>query len=367
MLELGTLKSLFVIFILSIVLAAAACTANNTEEINKAVTEAVAEEKARVLSETQAVETKAAKPLIIYSGRSESLVGPIIKQFRDATGYTVKVKYANTGQLAATLLEEGAKSPADIFFAQDSGGLGRVEVQLSNLPSSILKLAPTWARSKNGKWVGTSGRARTVVYNSNTISPSDLPNDLGGFTKHEWKGRIGWAPTNASFQAMVTGMRVLWGEDKTKEWLVAMQANEPKVYPTNTAQVAATAAGEIDVGLVNHYYLHRFISAEGEDFAARNYHPRGGGPGALVMVAGAGVLESSDNKEKAQEFIRFMLSKVAQQYFASQTYEYPLIDGVKTPLTLVPFPDIKSPSLSANDLTDHDGTIKLLQATNVLP
>ena len=367
MVKLGSLSRLFVVFLISIGLAIAACSTDNTEEINQAVTQAVAEEKARAATEAKTAEAEAAKPLVIYAGRSESLVGPIIEQFRDATGYTVDVKYAKTGELAATLLEEGARSPADVFFAQDPGGLGRVESQLSTLPSNIVQLAPEWARSKDGKWVGTSGRARAVVYNSAKFSPSDLPDDLWGFTDPQWKGRIGWAPTNASFQAMVTGMRIAWGEEKAKEWLVAIQANEPNVYPKNTPQVAAAAAGEIDVGLVNHYYLHRFISSEGEDFAARNYHPRGGGPGALVMVAGAGVLESSDNKEKAQAFIQFMLSKVAQQYFASQTYEYPLIDGVKTPLTLVSFDDIKSPAISAGDLTDGEGTIKLLQEAGVLP
>ena len=141
-----------------------------------------------------------------------------------------------------------------------------------------------------------------------------------------WKGRIGWAPTNSSFQTMITGMRSLWGEDKTREWLKGIQDNEPLVYPKNTPQVAAVAAGEIDVGLVNHYYLFRFLAEEGEDFNARNYHLREQGPGSLVMVAGAGIIDSSENKENAEKFLQFMLSKLGQQYFTGQTFEYPLIE-----------------------------------------
>ena len=131
-------------------------------------------------------------------------------------------------------------------------------------------------------------------------------------------------------------MRALWGEDKTASWLKGVQANNPTIYPKNTPQVAAVAAGEIDVGLVNHYYLFRFLAEEGEDFAARNYHPRAGGPGATVMVSGAGILDTSDNREAAEKFLEFMLSRVGQQYFAGQTFEYPLVEGVNVPHVLVP-------------------------------
>ena len=305
--------------------------------------------------------------LTLYVGRSESLVGPIIEQFRDATGINVQVKYAGTSELAATLLEEGSRSPADVFFAQDPGGLGAVEEMFVSVPDSTLNLVPEWARSPDGKWVGISGRARTVVYNPETMTEADLPDDIWDFVDPEWKGRIGWAPTNASFQTMVTAMRVLWGEDKTREWLEGVQANDPTIYPKNTPQVAAVAAGEIDVGLVNHYYLFRFLAEEGDSFPARNYHPRAGGPGAVVMVAGAGIISSGENRENAERFLEFMLSQVAQQYFAGQTFEYPLVEGVKTDRLLVPFEEINQPSVPLKDLADLEGTVKLLQETGVLP
>ncbi|MCI0844993.1 MAG: extracellular solute-binding protein, partial [Chloroflexi bacterium] len=238
--------------------------------------------------------------LTVYSGRSDTLVAPLIKQFAEATGIDVRVKYASTPQLAATLLEEGGNTPADVFFAQDPGGLGAVSGLLTPLSDTVLQKVPQWAVSPSGVWVGVSGRARTVVYNTETLTPADLPEDLTGFADPKWKGRIGWAPTNASFQTMITAMRSIWGEEKTLQWLKDIKANDPKVYPKNTPIVAAAAAGEIDVGLVNHYYLHRFLAEEGDSFGARNYHPPAGGPGAIVMVAGVGILSASDNKENAQ-------------------------------------------------------------------
>ena len=305
--------------------------------------------------------------LTVYSGRSESLVDPIIKQFADATGIDVQVKYAGTAAMAATLLEEGDNTPADVFFAQDPGGLGAVEDLLAPLPQSVLDLAPEWARSPDGRWIGTSGRARTLVYNTETLTEADLPDDIRDLTDPKWKGRIGWAPTNGSFQAMVTAMRSRWGEDATRQWLEGMQANEPIVYPKNTPQVAAAAAGEIDIGLVNHYYLHRFLAEEGDSFKARNYHPRGGGPGALVMVAGAGILSTSDNQENAQRFIEFMLSIVGQQYFASQTFEYPLVEGVKTQRGLTPIEEINNPLVSPREMADLEGTQALLRDVGITP
>lgn len=305
--------------------------------------------------------------LTVYSGRSESLVGPIIRQFGEATGVKVLVKYAGTPQLAATLLEEGDRTPADVFFAQDPSGLGAVEHLLAMLPDNILALVPDWARSPQRNWVGLSGRARTVVYNTERLTEADLPDDIFGFTDPIWKGRIGWAPTNASFQTMVTAMRAVWGEDKARAWLDGIQANDPQVYPKNTPIVAAAASGEIEVGFVNHYYLHRFLAEEGESFQARNYHLRSGGPGAIIMVAGAGILATSENQDIAERFLNYMLSPVAQQYFAGQTFEYPLVEGIKTQRGLVPFSDFAHPDIPLKQMTDLAGTQSLLRKTGILP
>ena len=305
--------------------------------------------------------------ITVYSGRSESLVAPVLAQFGEISGVDVRIKYAGTPALAATLLEEGANSPADLFYAQDPGGLGAVEQLLAPLPQDILERAPAWGRHADGLWVGITGRARTVVYNTDNFTEADLPDDMFGFTDATWKGRIGWAPTNGSFQAMVTGMRTAWGEDRTAEWLQGIKANEPIEYPKNTPQVAASAAGEIDVGFVNHYYLHRFLSEHGESFKARNYHVRGGGPGALIMVSGAGVLASAANPEPAQALIRFLLSDVGQSYFVSQTFEYPMVSTIKAHPGVTPLDTIRRPDLAPVDLTDLQGTQALLRRLDILP
>ena len=305
--------------------------------------------------------------LVIYSGRSESLVAPIIEQFSEATGIKTRVKYGSTSEIAATILEEGDNSPADIFFAQDPGGLAAVQPMFATLPDDVLSIVPANFRSPDGKWIGLSGRARVVVYNTDRVSPGDLPSDLRGFTDPEWEGRIGWPPTNGSFQAMVTAMRVMWGEDETRAWLEGIQANEPILYAKNTPTVQAVAAGEVDVGFVNHYYLYRFLAEEGEDFAARNAHLSGGGPGSIILVAGAGVLDGAENSENAIKFIEFMLSTVAQQYFAGSTHEYPLIEGVNVNRLLTPLDEINAPQVDMADLGDIEGTLDLLRDTGILP
>lgn len=305
--------------------------------------------------------------VVVYSGRSESLVAPVLAQFGEISGVDVQIKYAGTPALAATLLEEGSNSPADLFYAQDPGGLGAVEPLFAPLPQDILERSPAWGRHADGLWTGVTGRARTVVYNNQKFTEADLPDDMFGFHDPQWKGRIGWAPTNGSFQAMVTGMRAVWGEDRTAEWLQGIKANEPIEFPKNTPQVAAAAAGEIDVGFVNHYYLHRFMSEQGESFNARNYHVRGGGPGALIMVSGAGVLASAANPEPAQALIRFLLSDVGQSYFVSNTFEYPMAPSVKTHPGVTPLDTINRPDIAPVELTDLQGTQTLLRRLDILP
>ena len=320
--------------------------------------------------------------LVIYSGRKESLVGPIIDQFSKATGIEVSVKYGSSAPMAALLMEEGDKTPADIFYAQDPGAIGSVESMLQPISMDVLTktvtaedgstskedLVPAWAKSPQALWTGITGRARVVVYNTAELSESDLPGSMQGFCDAKWKGRIGWAPSNSSFQTMITAMRQEWGEEKTKSWVECIRDNEAKVYPKNTPQVEAAAKDEIDIGFVNHYYLYKFVldKAEGDQFAARNYHPRDGGPGAMIMVSAAGILKTSANTENAEKFISFMTSKVAQSYFANSTREYPLVSGVKTHPLITPYDDINNPGIPLASLSDIAGSAKLLKDVGVL-
>lgn len=309
--------------------------------------------------------------LVIYSGRSEALVAPIIEQFRDATGIRVEVRYGGTSEMAATIMEEGRNSPADLFYAQDPGALGALEVAdaLAPLPPEILARVPPRFKAASGKWIGISGRARVVVYNTDRLSPADMPADLWGFTQPEWNGRIGWAPTNGSFQAMVTGMRAIWGEEQTREWLRAIQANNPVAYDRNTAIVTAVAAGEVEVGFTNHYYLYRFLEQEGEGFPARNHFLPEGGPGSLILVSGAAILETAANLDNARRFIDFLLSLPAQEYFVTETFEYPVIEGVTAAAILPPLSELDAAAVDVplNDLADLEGTARMLSDLGILP
>jgi iron(III) transport system substrate-binding protein len=309
------------------------------------------------------------RSVTVYSGRSQELVGPILERFAGDSGIDVRVKYAGSAELAATLLEEGDRSPADVYIAQDAGALGAVEAEglFAKLDDDILASVSEAFRSPSGAWVGLSGRARTIVYNTDDIDPADLPDSLLDFTDPQWKGRIGWAPANGSFQAFVTALRLVHDEDVARDWLEGIQANEPIEYPKNTPIVAAVGAGEIDVGFVTHYYLHRFLAEQGESFAARNYYTAPGDVGTLINVSGAGILDSSERKGAAAELLRFLLDTEAQRYFTEETFEYPLVAGVEANADLRSIAELQPVKLDLGRLEDLEGTLKLLRATGVLP
>ncbi len=306
--------------------------------------------------------------LVVYSGRNEELVGPIIERFEEESGIDVEVRYGDTAELAATILEEGQNSPADVFFSQDAGALGALtnEGILSPLPEDALSQVEERFRDPNGEWVGISGRARVVAYNTEALSEEELPSSILDFTDPEWNGRIGWAPTNGSFQAFVTALRVIEGEDVAREWLEGVQANDPRRYDNNLAILEGVVSGEIEVGFVNHYYLFQLQEESGGDVPAANYYFQNGDPGSLVNVAGIGILNTADNTPEAQEFLEFMLSEEAQQYFADETFEYPLIEGVPINEDLVPLSEIETPNVDLGNLDDLQGTLELLRETFVL-
>ncbi len=317
---------------------------------------------------TQEALTPGEGSLVVYSGRSEELVGPIIEQFEERSGVDVQTRYGDTAQLASLILEEGENSPADLFFAQDPGALGALadEGRFRELTQNLLEPAPERFQSPDGLWVGTSARARVVAYNTESLSEEDLPDSILDFTDPEWEGRIGWAPTNGSFQAFVTALREIEGEDRARKWLEGIQANDPIEYPDNSTALQGVASGEVEVAFVNHYYLYRALEEQGQGFEARNYNFPNPDPGNLVIAAGAGVLDSAENPQAARSFIQYMLSEEAQQYFADETFEYPMRDGVQTAEGVEPLSEIQAPDVRLGNLDDLEGTLQLLQETGVL-
>jgi iron(III) transport system substrate-binding protein len=288
-------------------------------------------------------------PLVVYSGRGEELVQTLIDRFITETGIDVEVRYAGSTDLAATLLQEGDSTDADVFFAQDPASLGSVAEMMSTLPSSVLEQVDEKFRDRDGRWVGTSGRIRSFVYN--TGSSIDLPRSIDEVTDPRWADQLGVAPTNGSFLAFVSAMILARGEDATLEWLKALAANNPVDYPKNSPIVAAADAGEIEGGLVNHYYLMR-LRAEGAGNNSENWFIPAGDVGTLVMPAGAGILDGTDMPDAAEQFVQFLLSTSSQEYFATETFEFPLIDGVDPAAGLPSLDDISAPDVDLSRLAE---------------
>lgn len=308
--------------------------------------------------------------LTVYSGRSESLIGPILERFTQDTGIAVEVVYGNTAAIAAQILEEGDNSPADVYINQDAGALGALAKagRLAPLPSDIMeRVANPAYKSADNLWVGLSARARVVVINPEALAAAGLeePTSLFELTTEPWRGKVGWAPTNASLQAQVTAIRVLLGDEAAEEWLAGMVANEAVAFEGNTQVVEAVIAGEVPVGLVNHYYLHGFL-AEDPSITTYNYHLPAGDVGALVNVAGAGVISSSDQPGLAQRLILYLLGNEAQSYFANETYEYPVVAGVEPSVEVTPLNDIEIPAIDLSDLDDLATTLEMIEASGAL-
>jgi len=315
---------------------------------------------------TNTTSSEEIQTLTIYSGRAETLVGPIVEKFEQETGIETQVRYGNTAQLALAILEEEQNSPAHVYFAQDAGALGALskEDRLLKLSPLILNMVDSDFRSIDGEWIGVTGRARVVDYNTNLVSPSDLPDSIWGFLDPKWKGKIGWAPSNGSFQSFVTALRVLEGEDRARQWLEGIMANEPIVYSGNTPIVEALGRGEIHVGFVNNYYLQNFLSKDSSFPVAHHY--TNGDAGSMINVAGIGIVDTTKNTALAERFIQYMLSETAQTYYATSTYEYPLAKDMQAAGSQISIGEINKPKIDLNNLDDLEGTLDLLKDIRAL-
>jgi len=310
-----------------------------------------------------------ADALTLYSGRGEALVDPLIERFEEETGIKVNVRYGGTAELAVLLQEEGSRTPADLFWAQDAGALGALSTadRFRELPEDLYADLPAIYRSRTGSWVATSGRARVLVYSNERVEEGERPSSVFDLADERYAGRFGWAPTNGSFQAFVTAMRVVHGDDRTADWLEAMDEGGALRYRNNTALVEAIGAGEIDFAITNNYYLLRFL-ADDPDYPASQMFFEGGDIGNLVNVAGVAILAESDRREQAVEFVRFLLSRWSQEFFTGEIYEYPVLEGVEPNAQLETFETLleASPELDLDAMEDLDGTLALLRELGLL-
>jgi iron(III) transport system substrate-binding protein len=308
--------------------------------------------------------------LTLYSGRNEELVQPVLDQFTEDTGIEVEVRYGDTAGMAAQLLEEGDQSPAEVFLAQDAGALGAVSQAglLEALPQQTVDAVPEAYRSADGDWVGITGRSRVFVYHPDQVSADELPQSVGDLVTEEWRGRVGVAPTNASFQAFITAMRVVDGDEAARAWLDDLAANDPQIRERNGQIVADVESGAIDGGLVNHYYVHELAQEKGvepEELSVRMHFFGARDTGALVNVSGAGLVgEQADGD--GQALIDYLLSDDGQSYFVEETNEYPMIEGVDAPRGVPSLEELEAPQVNLNDLDDLDQTIRMITDAGLL-
>ncbi|MBP2475667.1 iron(III) transport system substrate-binding protein [Crossiella equi] len=306
--------------------------------------------------------------LTVYSGRPKALVGELLDRMGEELGVKLEVRYGGNDPLAQQLAAEGPGSPADLFLSQDAGALGQLENRdmLADVPDDARQTVPGAYRSASGKWVGVTARARVVLYDQRQVRQHELPKGVDDLLLPRWRGKIGYAPANASWHSFVTALRVLRGEEAARTWLTRFRANNPRRYDTNSAIRDAVDAGKIALGLANHYYWYEKAAEVGAaKLNVRVHHITGNDPAALVNVTAVGIPRGADTELGARA-VRYLLSAGAQQYFADHLAEYPLLVGVSsTKHQLPPLASIKGPDLNLNRLASVQESLDLLTQTGL--
>lgn len=306
--------------------------------------------------------------LVLYSGRSEELIAPLIEQFTADTGIEVEVRYGSTGEMAALLIEEGAQSPAQVFLSQDAGALGALaDAGLSSkLPDKIAETVPAEFTSTDDTWVGVTGRARVIAYDSQQLAEADVPDSTDDLTDTAWKGKVAFAPGNASFQSFVTGLRVLQGEDGAAAWVAGIAANAPVLTESNGDSLELVNTGAAQISLINHYYWFEAAAEVGTENMRAQLKFLPADPGGIVNVTGAAILDGAEGDPDALAFVDYLLSDAGQKYFVEETYEYPLVPGIDAPEGLPSLESLVTPGLDLSDLDSLTETQELLAAHGLI-
>jgi iron(III) transport system substrate-binding protein len=307
--------------------------------------------------------------ITVYSGRSESLVAPLFEQFTAETGIRIEARYGDTAELAAQLIEEGDRTPAQVYFAQDAGALGAIAAEglFAPLPASVATLVPVNYRAEDGTWTGVTGRARVIAYDSDKVAADAVPDSVFDLTDEKWKSQVGIAPTNASFQSFVTAMRVAQGDDVTRSWLEGLVTNNVQSYEKNGLLLDAVDTGQVELGLINHYYWYQKAAEIGADAMRAQLHfTAPSDPGTLVNVAGVGIMANAVDNPNAEAFVAWLLSPTIQEWFVENTYEYPLLPGVAAVDGIPDLDALRGPDAPLAELADLPGTLRMLEDVGLL-
>lgn len=306
--------------------------------------------------------------LTLYSGQHAHTTAALVKAFTEATGVKVAVRRGGSSVLANQIAEEGAASPADVFYSEESAPVVAVAKKelLARLDDSTLHSIPTKFIARDGTWTGISARCRVVAFNTKLVKKEDLAPSVMDYARPEWKGRVAFVPTSGAFQEMIVAIRQLKGRDAALAWLKGLKAHGTS-YNSNMAALRAVEKGEIATALINNYYWFALAQELGHEKmnSALDYIGHKD-PGALVTVSAAAVLKSSKNPDLAQKLLAFMVSAQGQQAIADSVAEYPLRAGVKSPFALEPWNDLDPPAVTPADIGDASEALVLEREAGLL-
>ncbi|WP_099041724.1 iron ABC transporter substrate-binding protein [Mycobacterium neglectum] len=318
-----------------------------------------------VLAATSCSGSSESDELLIYNAQHESLTKEWIDAFTNETGIKVTYRQGGDTELGNQLVAEGDASPADVFLTENSPAMAAVEKAglFADLDPATLDQVPEQYRPATGKWTGVAARSTVFVYNTSRLTPEQLPKSLLDLQSPEWKGRWGAPPTKADFQAIVAALLQLKGEAEAAKWLAAMKSGAT-LYSDNIATLKAVNAGEVDGGVIYHYYWFRDQSKTKEMSANTALHYfKNEDPGAFVSLSGGGVLESSNKKDEAQQFIKFITGKAGQEVLEKGTsFEYPVASGVPANPALPPLDTLQAPAVDPSTLNSQQVTDLMTKA-----
>lgn len=313
--------------------------------------------------------SRTGETVTIYSGRTENLIEPVLDAFACETGIDVAVRFAGSTELALLLAEEGDRTQADVFLSRSPGPVGFLESEdlLATIDPAVLELVDEQNRSSTDTWVGFSGRKRVLVYNIDDMSQDELPTSVFDLTDDRFRGQVAIPATNGSFVDWFTVFRDQFGTDVATQWLEDMVANDARFYPNNRSIVEAVGRGEILTGLVNHYYNYQEAASSGDDHRALNHDLADDDIGSLLIITAATLLASSDNIDEANELMRYLLTPAVQEYFSTETFEYPLAAGIEPADILPPLNALEIGSVDFDSLGGgFDETNTIIDASGIL-
>ena len=310
----------------------------------------------------------AAGELTVYNAQHEDLVAEMVAGFTAATGIKVTLRNGDDSELGNQLVQEGKASPADVFLTENSPAMDLVDQAglFAPLPSTTLGQVPAQFVPGTRNWTGWAARATVFAYNPTKVAAASLPASLMDLAKPEWKGRVGISPGGADFQAIVSAVLTLEGADKTQAWLDALKVNA-KIYEGNGAIMKAVNAGQVDAGVIYHYYWVKDRAESGANSRNVELHYFGKqDPGAFLSVSGAGVLASSRRSEAAQKFVQYLSSPAGQQILTKSTaLEYAIGNGVTPNPALKPLSELQAPTVDPGSLNGAT-VVQMLQKSSLI-